>query len=158
MRAFIRQLSSTAWSKEKSVHASLKSQYREARLKATKLTLSDCHKIILELVSDYPRTTLVIDALDECEKEQRLELVKILDDLLDKSYNPLRVFISSRPDGGIKEILGDRVTLEVNAENNSDDIAKYVDNEIEKHRRWKTISPEFRETIRNTLLQKSKGM
>jgi hypothetical protein len=157
LRAFVRQLSSTA-SEKHSIQKRLQEYYNECRLKASGPTMGDCKKLLLELVNIYPRTTLILDALDECEKHKRLELIEILDHLLDKASNPVKIFISSRPDGDIKERLKDRANIGINANDNQDDISRFVSSEIIKHRRWGIMSADLKSQIVKTLQQQSQGM
>lgn len=53
-------------------------------------------EVLLKLMEDYPAVTLVIDALDEVNQEDRQELMDILSQLLRDSPNLLKIFISSR--------------------------------------------------------------
>jgi ankyrin repeat domain-containing protein 50 len=120
--------------------------------------MKDCKSLLLEFVNVYPRTTLILDALDECEKHKRLELIGILDYLLAKASNPLKIFISSRPDGDITDKLKDRANIQINAKNNQDDISRFVKSEIVKHRRWDKMTPKLQSQIVETLQEQSQGM
>jgi hypothetical protein len=157
LRAFVRQLSTTAGD-QNSVLKRLKEYYNEARLKASELSMEDSKKLLLEFLNAYPRTTLVLDALDECEKHKRLELIEILDYLLAEASNPLKIFVSSRPDGDIKEKLKCRANIQINATDNQDDISRFVRSEIVKHRRWDKMTPKLQGQIVETLQQQSQGM
>jgi len=157
LRAFLRQLS-TAASDNHSIQKQLRVYYNETRLKASEPTMEDCKKLLLEFINVYPRTTLVLDALDECERGKRLELVEILDNLLAEASNPLKIFISSRPDGDIKEKSKSRDNIEINANDNNKDISSFIKSEIVKHRRWGKMHLDLQTQIINTLQQKSQGM
>lgn len=157
MRAFVRQLSTTAMA-EDSIQKRLREYYIQCRLNATELTMENCKRLLLDLVNTYPRTTLVLDALDECEKHKRLQLIAILDHVLAEALNPVKIFISSRPDGDIKERLKYRANIRINATDNQDDISRFVNNEITKHRRWRTMPTQLQTQIVETLQEKSQGM
>ena len=120
--------------------------------------MGDCKSLLLDLVNTYPRTTLVLDALDECEKHKRLELIAILDHVLAEALNPVKIFISSRPDGDIKERLRDRANIGINASDNQDDISRFVNSEITKHRKWRKMPAQLQTQIVETLQEKSQGM
>ena len=62
----------------------------------------ECEQQLLEAVNLYPRTTLVLDALDECDERSRIKFMQTIDFLVNESERALKVFISSRPDGDIK--------------------------------------------------------
>jgi ankyrin repeat domain-containing protein 50 len=131
---------------------------REARLKGSDLGFELCKQQLLESVNFYPKTTLVLDALDECEPESRWRLVETIGDLMSKSKRPLKVFVSSRPNGDIREFFASRPNVEIQATDNQDDIKKFVNEEIVKHRRWNKISPSLREEVVRILLDRSSGM
>jgi hypothetical protein len=120
--------------------------------------MGDCKSLLLDLVNTYPRTTLVLDALDECEKHERLELIAILDHVLAEALNPVKIFISSRPDGDIKEKLKDRANIGINATDNQDDISRFVNSEIIKHTGWRKLPAQLQTQIVETLQEKSQGM
>ncbi|CZR64609.1 uncharacterized protein PAC_14507 [Phialocephala subalpina] len=157
LRTFVRQLSTIA-SEEELMQKNLKRFYSEQRLKASEPTMSDCKNILLELINIYPRTTLVLDALDECEKGKRVELIEVFDYLLAHASNPLKIFISSRPDLDIKRKLRDRTNIEIQANDNHHDITKFVDSEITKHPEWHTMDSTLKDQIVTTLQERSQGM
>ena len=77
---------------------------------------------------------------------------------MSNSKRPLKVFISSRPDGDIRDQFGSRPNIEVQATDNQADIVKFVNKEIAKHRRWGKMSKLLREDIVKTLLDLGNGM
>ncbi|KAF8861649.1 hypothetical protein BDZ45DRAFT_586659, partial [Acephala macrosclerotiorum] len=157
LRAFVRQLSTIVGNKD-SMQKSLKRFYIEHRLKASEPTMSDCKNILLELVNIYPRTTLVLDALDECEMGKRVELIEIFDYLLEHASNPLKIFISSRLDLDIKRKLKNRTNIEIQANDNHHDITKFLNSEISKHPEWLPKHPELKDQVVTTLQERSQGM
>ncbi len=137
---------------------SLKRFYSEHRLKASELTISDCTKLLLELINLYPRTTLVLDALDECKTGKQVELIEVFDYLLAHASNPLKIFISSRPDLDIKRKLKNRTNIEIMANDNYDDITKFLNSKISKHPEWHMMDSTLKEKIVTTLQKQSQGM
>lgn len=106
----------------------------------------------------YPRTTLVLDALDECDPGSRGCLIETIEFLLSSAQSSLRVFVSSRPDADIRDRFLSQPNIEIRAADNQDDIKKFVNKEIVKHQRWSKISTQLREDIVQTLLARSEGM
>jgi ankyrin repeat domain-containing protein 50 len=157
LRSFVRQLSTIA-NNEDSMQKSLRQLHIQTRLKASELSVDDCKDLLLKFINLYPKTTLVLDALDECDKHTRGVLIETFDHFLDHASKPVKIFISSRPDGDIKERLKSRANIEIQATDNHDDIATFVESEITKHRRWKKISPGLQEEIVETLRKRSQGM
>jgi ankyrin repeat domain-containing protein 50 len=157
LRSFLRQLSTIA-SDHDSMQKNLRQLHIQTRLKASKLSMDFCRDLLLEFINLYPKTTLVLDGLDECDKRKRGALIETFDYFLDHALRPVKIFISSRPDGDIKERFKGRANIEIQATDNHDDIATFVESEITKHRRWEKISPGLQEEIVETLRTRSHGM
>ena len=117
-----------------------------------------CKELLLEFINLYPKTTLILDALDECDKGKRSALVEIFDYFLANASRPVKIFISSRPDSDIKDRFKSRANIEIQAIDNHNDIATFVENEIIKHPRWNKISPALQDQIIDTLQKRSQGM
>jgi hypothetical protein len=113
---------------------------------------------LLQSENLYTKTTLVLDALDECEPDSRGRLVEVIEFLSSRSERPLKVFISSRPDRDIRRRFLDKPNIEIEATHNERDIRKFVDEEIIKHERWREMSPSLQEEIVRVLLDRSQGM
>jgi Cdc6-like AAA superfamily ATPase len=157
LRSFVRQLSTIA-NNEDSIQKNLRQLHVQTRLKASELNMDICKDLLLEFINLYPKTTLVLDALDECDKRKRGVLIKTFDYFLNHASRPVKIFISSRPDGDIKERFKSRANIEIQATDNHDDIATFVESEITEHPRWKKISLSLQKEIVDTLQKRSKGM
>jgi hypothetical protein len=68
--------------------------------KLKELTVKDCTRLILELTR-VNLVTIAIDALDECEKSLRHELLITLDKIVSESGEVMKVFVSNREDVNI---------------------------------------------------------
>lgn len=157
LRSFVRQLSTIAYDQD-SIQKNLRQLHIQTRLKASELSMETCRGLLLELINLYPKTTLVLDALDECDNRKRGILLETFEYFLDHALRPVKIFISSRPDGDIKERFKGRANIEIQAADNHDDIATFVKSEITKHRRWNKISRGLQEEIVGTLQRRSQGM
>lgn len=157
LRSYFRQLS-TAAGHSGEMRKKLRDLWRESRLRGSDLGFEACREQLLESVNICQRTTLVLDALDECDPGSRNRLVETIEFLLSNSKSLLRVFITSRPDADIRHCFLSRPNIKIEATDNQDDIKKFVSEEVVKHRRWNKISTQLREDVVNTLLDQSKGM
>jgi Cdc6-like AAA superfamily ATPase len=157
LRSFVRQLS-TIIKDENSIQKRLKQFYIQTRLKASEPTIGDCKELLLEFINLYPKTTLILDALDECDKQKRRVLIEIFDYFLARASRPVKIFISSRPDGDIRERFKGQANIEIQATDNHDDISRFVESEITKHLRWNKISLELQKEIVEKLQKGSQGM
>lgn len=88
--------------------------------------------LIISLVNLYPQTTLIIDALDECDMGKRGNLLTALTRILGSSAKLVKVFVSSRDDDDIKYNLQKVPNVYINAKDNTADIDRFVNFEIAK--------------------------
>jgi hypothetical protein len=90
------------------------------------LRIEDSCKLIIQLIEQYPLTTIVIDALDECDPEKRCDLLKSLEKILRESSALVKMFVSSRDDHDIVFRLQRYPNLEIKSDRNGNDIAAFV--------------------------------
>lgn len=157
LRSYVRQLSSPAGNSER-IQGRVRDLYRDMRLKGSELGLELCKNQILESVNLYDKTTLVLDALDECDRESRSHLLDMVEKLLRESTKPIQIFISSRPDEDIRARFEEKPNIELQARHNKGDIQEFVQNEIVKHPRWKDMPTSLRNDIIEVLQKRSDGM
>jgi hypothetical protein len=96
-----------------------------------RLDMDECVDVILELTKERP-AIIVIDALDECQRETRSELLDGLDRILQESEHLVKVFVSSRRDPDIRNHFRKTPKLEIAARENSEDIENYITSELDK--------------------------
>ena len=109
MGAFLRQLASVQ--SDLRIKDPVAEEYGKRRKDAEKdnsalkkLTVQDCTRLIIELTKQHP-ATIVLDALDECEKHTRHELLEAFDEIISESTEVVKVFVSSRDDIDIVSIF-----------------------------------------------------
>lgn len=97
------------------------------------LQIDDSCDIIKKLIEYYPMTTIIIDALDECNAEEREKLLDAVEGLLkDSSFGLLKVFLSSRDDQDIVCTLRDYPNVDLVSSRNSADIEAFVREETNR--------------------------
>ena len=65
------------------------------------LGIGESRLLIHQLAEYYPLTTIVIDALDECDPERRTVPLETLESILQESSSMVKIFVSSRDDQDI---------------------------------------------------------
>jgi hypothetical protein len=155
-----RQLSVTA--DGRAMHRAVVGLYetREQRSVGSGQVDDDAAKQLLrDYVDTYPQTTIVLDALDECDYDSRGAFVSFIEDLTCNASKPVKVFISSRLEVDIAERLKGWPCIAIGATDNQDDIATLVKAELERRASWtQRISADLRAEVVRTLCQKSGGM
>jgi hypothetical protein len=85
-------------------------------------------EILLAAVKLFSRVYIVLDGVDECRGEDRLEVIAAIRTMssADPEKSALRLFVSSRGDVDIERALEYSIHLQVNAENISPDIKSFI--------------------------------
>lgn len=96
------------------------------------LGLDESCALIIQLIKQYPVTTIILDALDECDPKKRPDMLKALERILRESSSLVKIFVSSRNDQNIVFRLRSYPNLEVNSCRNSDDIKAFVTKQTER--------------------------
>ncbi|RDW58400.1 hypothetical protein BP5796_12330 [Coleophoma crateriformis] len=124
--------------------------------------------LVIQLTEYYPLTTIVIDALDECEEVERVLLLEAFESILRRSSRLVKIFVSSRNDHGIVCRLQHYPNLQLSTEKNNSDISlenlrteivECVTNNAESMFSWASMqlqslcSPKTDEAIREILRQ-----
>jgi ankyrin repeat domain-containing protein 50 len=127
LRSLLRQLGSTdegseilgSWKKEHSEH--------ELTNKEAQLLLSDIIKL-----KGIAQTTIIIDALDEIDKANFLQLVEVLENVINEGSGLVKVFVSSRPEDHIESALRSWARIQINKELTAPDMEAYIDGRVHK--------------------------
>ncbi|OCL07799.1 hypothetical protein AOQ84DRAFT_389280 [Glonium stellatum] len=96
------------------------------------LQMDESLTLVLQLIAQYPLTTIIIDAMDECNPRKRHELLKALEQIIRDSSSLVKIFVSSRNDQDIVLRLQHYPNLEIDSRRNGDDIARFVKNQTEQ--------------------------
>ncbi|RAH86793.1 hypothetical protein BO86DRAFT_428564 [Aspergillus japonicus CBS 114.51] len=154
-QSYVRQLSSCAIKISSCyIQSKLRICYKEQRIRAASLDLALCKTLLIESLNLYPRTTLILDAFDECDPASRKELLRLFEELLRVSRRPVRLFIASRPDGDIRSRFQSHPNIEIQATDNRDDIQMYIRQRIPDV----IAHEELHAPVMSALLEKCDGM
>ncbi|KAK2742796.1 hypothetical protein FQN57_005087 [Myotisia sp. PD_48] len=157
LKSYVRQLAAPA-GKDQIMQISLRQTCKEARRYGSSLNFEKCTRLLLESLNLFPMTTLILDALDECDLESRGKLIQIFDKLVSGSKNPLKIFISSRQDQDIWQRFQARPNIEIQAKNNMEDIEMFIQAEIADLGDTDEVFRRLKDDIIKALLDKCKDM
>ena len=126
------------------------------------LRLDECVDLIIKLTQQYTSTTIIIDALDECDVFTRHNLLTALSSIMQHGSST-KIFVSSRDDKDITLRLSDLPNLYIKASNNAKDINRYVHFKVEQAVADKrlldgNVSVSTVQLIIDTLKNKAQGM
>ena len=127
------------------------------------LTPTESTALIIELSQSRQLTTIVIDALDECEPTLRGELFDALTEILQSSNGLIKILVSSRNERDIICELTGCLNLEIEAKNNQEDITHFVNYEVDdlirkKRLLYGNVPDDLRQMIKRVLCEKACGM
>lgn len=95
------------------------------------LQLDESADLVVKLSAGFSQTTIIIDALDECNHDTRGGLLSRLKKIV-TSTEHVRIFLTGRCDGDIKRMLRNFPNHYINATDNTKDIKTYINSEIER--------------------------
>lgn len=141
----------------------LVSSIYRSRKDSGQLTLGECSGILLNLLNGFSQTTIVIDALDECNPSTRKLLLDTLGGLLLASPHIVKIFVASRDDDDLTRILAQFPGVQIGVNDNAQDMERYIDSQIEaritgNEFRIGKADPKLKAFIISALRKKACGM
>jgi ankyrin repeat domain-containing protein 50 len=140
------------------VQSSLLETCEALRLQGSHLDQEKCKEGLRESFNLFSKTTLILDALDECDPASRGKLISFLDSLVAESKNPVKIFIASRPDEDIRNRFSTQPNIEIQATDNHGDIEKYIDAKIPVLSESNLALSTWGDDIKTELLRRCQGM
>ncbi|KAL7266669.1 hypothetical protein RUND412_010779 [Rhizina undulata] len=152
-------------SPEASLPKAVISLYEEQKndgVKSRRLWLDQSTELILQLSREFEQTIIIIDALDECPKKSRYELLVALEKLR-TSTEGVKIFVTSRDDDDIRIQLKKESEVYIQPSDNSRDIELFVVTEVDKYISSKRllrgkVGSQLRKSIIDTLTKGANGM
>ncbi|KAF4965615.1 hypothetical protein FSARC_6602 [Fusarium sarcochroum] len=123
----------------------------------------ECVETLIKVMEIYPSLTIVIDALDECDLDERMALLLSLKEVREKSANLVKILITSRDDIDILASLADASDIRISATHNAEDIERFVQERVDAMMDSREILygpgvQGLREEIMSVLSSKAQGM
>lgn len=156
LRSFVRQLSYKAY-RYNHIQTSVIQKCQLAKQEGRDLSFEDCKELILGSLNLYPKTTLILDALDESDIST-YNLAEILIELMERATKPVKVFISSRPDREYLKGLEHKCIITVNSESQQGDIEKFLHKTLYSQLLFNKRKAEIQELIKETFRSRNGGM
>lgn len=160
MQAIVKQLSIGFPGLPKPVVAGYRRRHRQG-LASGSLEFQESYDLLVSLLELYPQTTIIIDALDESDSVKRGQILEVLTKIIHTTTTTLvKIFISSRDDIDIKLKLERLPNLYIQAQDNSEDIERFIHREMEGliSSQLSNLSDRSKTQIISTLVKKSNGM
>ncbi|UQC89065.1 uncharacterized protein CLUP02_14593 [Colletotrichum lupini] len=164
VQSLLRQ--AVAMSPNRTVPKAVKTMYEKIQdegFEEREWSLKECKDTLIHVMDIYPSLTIVIDALDKCDEDERMDLLVSLKEVRDKSANLVKILISSRDDVDIVSSLADTSDIRVSAAHNSVDINRFVDERVSalmdsRENLYGPGLPGLRQDVASVLSEKAEGM
>ena len=102
-------------------------KYRDQKKKdGAPLTLLESQDLLVQLLNEFPQTTICVDALDEVDSETRINLLKALKYVIQESKNLVKIFATSRHDPDILKHFEIFPRIEIQPDDNIGDINLFI--------------------------------
>ena len=125
------------------------------------LDWEECRDLIVKLLDIYPQTTVVVDALDECDLDKRWILFDAIQ-AMTQSSGLVKIFVSSRDETDIRRGLEQIPYLFIDARKNTADIFRFVRRDVtdslKRGQFLATVSEGLKEKIISTISRQANGM
>ena len=130
---------------------------------SARLRLAESRELLVQLTDIYPQTTICIDALDEVENGIRIDLLKSLKHVVEKSKNVVKIFATTRMDIDILRQFEMFPTIELQPDDNVSDINRFVETKVQSTIDDRLllggyVHRELKAEICDVLCKRSKGM
>lgn len=128
----------------------------------TSLSLDTSERLFAAALLRTETTFVVVDALDECSKEERKSLVELLKRQLYLDCN-VKIFLASRDESDLRGILMDSISYRINADDTATDITPFVTAKIDDLIQTRQIlhgnvSPGLKKDLIETISGEADGM
>lgn len=122
MSAIVKQLSclKAGFALQKQV-VSMYNARKSSGFSSNSLAFKESLDLIISLADTYTQISIVIDALDECDPQERRKFLDSLQTII-KTSRLVKIFVSSRDDDDIIRRLDGVPNLWIEARDNEDDI------------------------------------
>lgn len=127
------------------------------------LDYTDSIKLLAEMVPIFKRTFIVIDALDECDANDRSDLLDAFEKLSSFPNSIVKIFVTSRYTDDIALALDGHLKLLIKTHHISNDISIFIDYEINSAVKRKKLlrgkaDAGLQQTVKSALNQGANGM
>lgn len=130
------------------------------------LSMEECRSLLIRLSAGFLRTTIVIDALDECDPDNRGRLCDLLKHVVSSSSskgNTVKVLVTSREDRDLRAKFDNCENIYIQERDNSQDISRYIEEEVTACIAAKTLlggkaTLDLQKQIIKTLKTRAHGM
>lgn len=131
--------------------------------KGLSMSMEPSAKSLRAAFSRFEQTFIVVDALDECSKDERKLLVSFFTGLIRSNPHGIKILLTSRPESDLEHLLKGSSKFLINANDTTKDIRPYVAAVLTEHIANCAIldgmvKPELQQRLIDTISDQADGM
>lgn len=131
--------------------------------KGLSMSMEPSAKSLRAALSRFEQAFVVVDALDECSKEERKLLVSFMTGLIRSNPHGIKILFTSRPESDLEHLLKNSSKFLINANDTTKDIRPYVAAVLTEHIGNCAIldgmvKPELQQRLIDTISDQADGM
>lgn len=137
---------------------------KEKENPTTSLSQSDAERLLIDAILQAGEVFLVIDALDECEEQEREVFISFLRRLLALDSCQVKIFLTSRPEDDLHRSFKDLLTYKIDVDDTVQDIGPFVTQRVDELIESKAllygrpVTQDFRQHLIMTLTREADGV
>ncbi|RPB08085.1 hypothetical protein P167DRAFT_578659 [Morchella conica CCBAS932] len=134
------------------------------------LDVDECRNLTIKLCNGFPQTTIILDALDECDEKERRSLFYALSEIA-KGSRLTKIFVTGRDIEDIRDTLSGHSSHWIEETDNQRDVNLFIQTEIERRSQphamrgvekpllgGKDVPQQFKDQVIRSLQSKANGM
>ncbi|KAK5457969.1 hypothetical protein LTS15_004048 [Exophiala xenobiotica] len=159
---FCALLQQLAWSRDgTSITPALEAEFERSRCipaASDALSRDKCMELLEDAISSLEKAFVVVDGLDECDDS--IEVATMLEELVDAVGPKLRIFLTSRDEGPLRDTILDCHKVPMRSQNTRGDLQYFVRHEVfdRKRRLFGGSRADVEEEIVEIVSRKAEGM
>lgn len=124
------------------------------------LTEELCEGFLAAAFGRFRKVFVVVDALDECSEKERKSTIKMFNRHIRLAGCSVKVFLTSRPERDLEQLLNGNFNYFVDADDTSKDITPFVSATVDQciSDGLLVVSPDLKKYLIGTLNAKANGM
>lgn len=127
------------------------------------LSMKAVKDLLMKLLGCHQVPVIILDALDECSKDTRSDLIGDLLSFVKNSSCTVKILVSSRLSLDIEDSLQNSPHVRIEARDNAEDIKRYVETELDSRIKSRKllrgdVEPSLKQHIQEVLLRDAHGM
>jgi hypothetical protein len=156
--AFVRSIIAQLLSQNPTAFIPIEKLFKQNQDGAFQPTLQDLLSALSQMVSEFGHIYLVIDALDESTELE--DMLSLLSSIRSWDEDHMHIIVTSRLESNIEDLLSTAATSSLCLDESvmTEDISFYITSQLKEDSKLARWPPDVQKTIRQSLVEGSRGM